>query len=324
MKPLVPVDIKPSNPVEVPRDRIREKLWELLGLENDRPAVDFTIGRETITEENLRMFPVSYENSLGDTVSGIVLASKGKTAGSRPGIVCMPGTSGSAERVTDLRFFREKPDQGPLIGWGRELARRGFAVIAITLAGCTVRRESESEWDAQEKLLAPFGRSQMGVHVDEALRAARVLIDMKIADADRIGMTGMSLGGNAAWYSIACADWIKASVPVCGGVGSLPRVVHEGDNMRHSHYYYVPHMLRYFDHPEVVSACIAPRPFMVIGPTGDEDMPKSGVDRLVDKVSPVYSALGQPEFFKVYQPDSRHVFKFEYFEWMADWFEKHL
>ena len=293
-------------------------------MENERPEVDFEAGEETTTEDGLREIHVQYEDYLGEKVPAVVIAPRGKYSGSLPGIVCLPGTSGSAARVTDRKFYRENPDQGPLFGWGRELARRGFAVIAVTLAGCTVRRAGEGEWDTLEKLLAPFGRSPMGIHVEETLKAARILIDLQIADPGRIGTTGMSLGGNAAWYSIACADWIRAAVPVCGGVGSLPRVVHEGDNERHGHYYYIAHMLRYFDHPEIVASCIAPRPFMVIGPTQDEDMPKSGVDRLREVVAPVYSFLGHSDLFKVHQPESRHVFKIEYFEWMADWFQKHL
>ena len=43
---------------------------------------------------------------------------------------------------------------------------------------------------------------------------------------------------------------------------------------------FIPHMLRYFDHPEVVAACIPPRPFMMVAPTQDEDMPREGVDEL--------------------------------------------
>ena len=48
-------------------------------------------------------------------------------------------------------------------------------------------------------LLAPYGRSQMGVLVDETLRAGRILAASQPIDPERIAITGMSLGGQAAW-----------------------------------------------------------------------------------------------------------------------------
>ena len=83
-------------------------------------------------------------------------------------------------------------------------------------------------------------------------------------------------------------------------------------------------MLRYFDHAEIVTACIAPRPFMTVAPTRDEDMPRSGVEELIEKVTPVYESMGCAERFKVYQPEGNHQFLVPYFEWMAAWFDRFL
>ena len=83
-------------------------------------------------------------------------------------------------------------------------------------------------------------------------------------------------------------------------------------------------MLRYFDHPEVVAACIPPRPFMMVAPTQDEDMPREGVEELIQVVEPVYASSGHPERFKVYQPEGNHRFLPEYFEWMVEWFRRFL
>jgi len=113
-------------------------------------------------------------------------------------------------------------------------------------------------------------------------------------------------------------------VPICGGVGQMESVIRGGDLYRHSAYFYVPHMLRYFDHPEIVANCIAPRPFMMVAPASDEDMPKCGVDELIRVVAPAYREAGAGDHFRVYQPDGNHVFRFEYFEWMVDWFDRFL
>ena len=120
------------------------------------------------------------------------------------------------------------------------------------------------------------------------------------------------------------APWIAAAVPVMGGVGSMARAIHEGDVHRASAYFYIPHMLRFFDHAQIVADCIAPRPFMMVAPTMDELMPRSGVDDLIPIVSQAYETAGHPERFKVYQPEGTHAYVIEYFEWVAAWLEEHL
>jgi len=308
----------------VPAQGVREKLHELLGLEAIPSDVEFIRGEPEQQEDALIESRVAYRNSLRETVPGILLLPVDAGSGAIPGVVCVSGTGGDAERVTHPEFHLGAEDTGPLFGWGRELARRGYAALSITIKGTESRRKSENDWGIEAKLLAPYGRTQMGVVVEEALSAARLLAGLDGVDPDRVGLTGFSLGGNAAWYGMACDPRIRTAVAMCGGVGSMARGIHEGDPERHSSYWYVPHMLRYFDHPEIVSACICPRPFMVIAPTRDEDMPRSGVDELIRVVRPAYDASGHPEHFEVIQPEANHVFRIEYFERMVDWLRTHL
>ncbi|MEE2657125.1 MAG: hypothetical protein VX733_01395 [Candidatus Latescibacterota bacterium] len=318
---MIPPDIQPSHPIDFPDDEVREKLLELLGLTEVPAAVDFTSEALEESQEGIRSQTISYANSLGETVPGILMTPLDRAADAIPGVVCVSGTGGSAQRVAE-HFYRS--EDGTLIGWGRELARRGFCTLAISAKGTLERRASIDDWAMEMKLLAPYGRSQMGVLAEETLMAARVLQSVSGVDTDRIGLTGMSLGGNAAWYAMACAPWIAAGVAVCGGVGSLAESIHHGDPHRHSAYFYVPHMLRYFDHARVVAQCMPPRPFLMISPTRDEDMPRSGVEALRPVVASAYEACGHADRFSVRQPDGNHQFREEYFEWMAAWFERFL
>ena len=248
---------------------------------------------------------------------GILIVSRRKNRRTNaPVLSAYPVLGGTADEIAHPRFFMERK----LMGWARELARRGFATLAISPKGCEIRRKSLEEWATENKLLAPYGRTQMGVLVEETLKGARLLAATPGVDANRIGLTGMSLGGNATWYAMACAPWIWAGVPVCGGVGSMARVIHHTTTDRHSAYYFIPHLLRHFDHAAIVAACMPPRPFMMIAPTEDEDMPREGVDELIPVVSQAYADAGCPERFQVRQPEGNHAFLVEYFEWMADWF----
>jgi dienelactone hydrolase len=319
----VPDDVEPAFPSEPHPREIRTKLRELLGVELMPETIPVKHEEAEKTADGLVQTRLSFANVLGDVVTAILLQPAGAKRRSHPGVVCMSGTSGSAERITRAEFRRAKPDEGSLLGWARELARRGFVTLSLTLKGTVGRRVSVSFWEKQARMLAPFGRTLMGVMVDEALRGARILGETDVVDPQRLALTGMSLGGNVTWYAMACEPDIRAAVPVCGGVGSLRRQILEGDPNRHSTYFYVPHLLRYFDHPQIVATCICPRPFMAIAPTRDEDMPKSGVDEFVRVVQPAYKEAGHPERFRVYQPESQHSYTQQYFEEMAKWLSRH-
>ena len=278
MSHSIPMDIRPAYPQKIPREAVRVKLLELLGLDQIPEHVDFTTDTPEESDDGLRVMRVTFLNSFGEAVPGILSIPLQTQRKRLAGVVCLPGTSGYAERVAAPRFYWQEPHIGPLIGWGRELARRGFATLSLSVKGCAHRGGGSKCWNEEAKGLAPYGRTQMGVLVEEALRGARVLAANEGVDAGRIGLAGMSLGGNAAWYAMACAPWIRTGAPICGGVGSMVRLIHEGHIERHSAYYFIPHLLRYVDHPEIVTTCIAPRPFMIVAPTTDEDMPRSGVD----------------------------------------------
>ncbi len=322
---VVPADVRPAFPQPIRGVAVRSKVIELMGMDAIPPKeIPFSMGETTQTEDGLLRTPVTFLNSLGETVPGVLLIPAGASAGSLAGVVCMPGTSGDAGRLTEGRFHREHPDKGPLRGWARELSRRGFATLSITLKGTLARRSTLEEWETEAKLLAPYGRPQMGILAEEALRAARVLGTQEQVDASRIGLTGFSLGSYASWWAMACDPSIRTAAILCGGLGSLERDIHEGQPDRHSSCHYIPGLLRHFDHPEIVADCIAPRPLMMLAPLQDPDMAASGVDRLLEVASPVYRKAGRSHLFQVHRPDDGHVFRLKYFNWMAKWFEEQL
>ena len=235
----IPYDLQPACPRDIPGGAVRGKLLELLGVQQIPEIVDFTVEQAEETSDGLAISRLIYPNSLGETVSGILSVPRAIAAEDLAGVVCMPGTNGSAERLAHPRFYREGSGSGPLIGWGRELARRGFATLSLSIKLCEGRRGAMDS-QLQLKALGPYGRTQMGLGVEEALRGARILSESLSIAIDRIGLTGMSLGGNFAWYAMACAPWIRTAVPIAGGLGSMAAVIHEGDLERHGPYWFIP------------------------------------------------------------------------------------
>lgn len=323
MNAYLPSDFRAAFPTQVPREKVRDKLLEVLGLEKIPTAVEFALEGTEETADGLIVSHVTFPNSLGETVSGILSVPQGAPRHSLAGIVCMPGTSQNEDTVGHSRFYRQQGRMGRLIGWGRELSRHGFATLSLSVKGCRFRSRS-GDWNEETLRFAPYGRTQIGIIVEETVQAALVLSATEQVDPLRIGLTGMSLGGMATWYTLACAPWISAGASVCGVLGSMERLTREHSVSRHSFAILAPPILRYFDHPEIIASCVPPRPFMMVAPTLDEDMPRSGVEDLIRLVEPAYQSAGYPERFKVYQPETNHVFTMPFFEWMVAWFKRFL
>ena len=267
---------------------------------------------------------IKYQNSLSEKIEATVITPITNQPNKLAGIVCMGGTAATKESITNEKFYRPHPNKGQLFGWARELARLGYATISISLKGCVERRGTVAKWEQEAKLLSPLGRTQYGYIVEETLIAARILASINTVNPDRIGLTGMSLGGVGAWYGMACDPSISVGAPVCGGIGSLYRNLYEGQPWRQSSAGYIPGILKYFDHGEIISTCITPRPFIMIAPTEDEDMPSSGVDDMLEIVKPAYKKEGLSQNFECYRPPGKHVYMIEYFNKVVSFFNKFL
>ena len=316
----LPRGIRPAFPRDTPAGQVRARFLELLGVDRIPGEVDATA--ETVAEDEVsRELRISYANSLGETLTGTALVPLDPPAGPVPGVVCMHGTGGTMANVLAGRLEID-PESGQLLGWGRELANRGYATISISLKGSVVRRATEEAWEEEAKLLEAYGRPHAGIVAEEALLGARVLASLPGVDGARIGLTGMSLGGMATWTAMACDPTIRAGAAVCGVLGSLARLIHEGNIQRHSSLVFVPHLLRYFDHGDIVAGCIAPRPFMAVAPLDDVDMPRAAVDDLIRTVAPAYAEA--EDRFLVHRPPGGHIFTVDAFEQVVDWFDRFL
>ena len=313
------------HPVPVADEEVRARFSELLGL-LDVPgpgSVPAELGESETGADGVTVTPLRFRNELDEVVPCILMRSAG--AGDElGGIVCMPGTGGTAELISEERLHRPLRHRGPLHGWARELARRGFATLAVTLRGTTARQPNPLERERESKAMEPFGRTAVGLRVREALQAARALAAVDGVSAERIGLTGFSLGGQAAWLAQAAAPWIQASAPLAGGLGSMAAVIREGDLDRHSSPWYIPHLLRHFDQGRIVRVCICPRPLMVLAPTEDEDMPASGVDEMEREVRPAYASACCPHRFEVHRPHLNHLFLPEHLDSVAAFFGRWL
>lgn len=114
---------------------------------------------------------------------------------------------------------------------GHMLASDGFVVLSIDAIGAGERGTKpgafEHHGDAGVPLMT-IGESLLGMQVYDNMRAIDLLQSLPFVDAERIGVTGASGGGNQTMWIAAMDPRIKAAVPVVS-VGTFEGYVTEGN-----------------------------------------------------------------------------------------------
>jgi dienelactone hydrolase len=303
----------------------RERFARLVKIPSAPPSVAVTI-HDSRSEEGLRIEDLSWESLDGERVPAFLLRPEAE-AGPRPAVVCLHGSGGSRESMTTETFgtgpWRRPGDDREhqrMLGWARELARRGYVVLAMTQRGLDARRPPINQ---QANVMLVEGRTAMGAVLYEIRQAVTHLARHPAVDPDRIATTGMSFGGITAFYAWVMDDRIAAAAPICGGVGSVEVFARAGQIGYHGTYWWIPDMLAHGDQAEF-GAAMAPKPLMLWAPVDDVGMPKEGVDDFIARVAPAYGKAGRPSAFVAHQPDGGHSFTPEAFEAMVEFFETHL
>jgi dienelactone hydrolase len=301
----------------VDRAKVRATVLQCLGDLPPRPEKleVKTIGREELKDYVVERF--AFHNGVDAMVPGMLLIPK-NLRGPAPAIIGLHGHGGSKETIcTD-----EKNPQcvGPM------LARKGFIVAAIDSYFCGERADKQIKGIDEGTLFRWnlwLGRSLWGM----MLRDQQCLIDYlrtrTEVDPDRIGVTGMSMGGTGSWWLGAVDDRIRAVVGVAGFTRYTELLAHNNSRL-HGVYYFVPGLLKHFD-TEAVYALVAPRPMLMLSGDRDGGLPLDGIEVLEKKLGAVYRLHGRADCFRslVYK-NTAHEYLPEMQAEMAAWFEKHL
>jgi dienelactone hydrolase len=203
-----------------------------------------------------------------------------------------------ADRYFDGRFL------------GDELARRGYAVLAVDALGWGDRGPITYE---QQQALASnlyhLGSSLAGLMAREDVRAAAFLAGLDRVDRRRVAAVGFSMGAFRAWQTAALSDDIAAAASVCWMTG-LKEVMVPGNNILrgHSSYYMLhPGLARYLDFPDVASIG-APKPMFFLNGGLDPLFPADGVRVAHDKLRAVWRSRRAEERLRLKTwPDLGHV-----------------
>lgn len=306
------------------REETRKIVLECLGDLPPRPqSLEVkTLSREDRGDYVLERF--EFHNGVDSLVPGILLIPK-KRAGRVPAIIGLHGHGGSSETIcTDV-------DNSQCVG--PDLARRGFVVAAIDTYFCGARsHKPRKQWperyrNADEGTLFRIhlwqGRTLWGMMQRDQQCLIDYLQTRDEVDPDRIGVTGMSMGGTGSWWLAAVDDRVAAVVGVAGFTRYEQLIAHNKPRL-HGVYYYVPGILKHFD-TEAIYSLVAPRPMLMLSGDQDGGLPIDGIEILERKVGQMYRLHNQPEaFHSIIYKNTGHEYLPEMREKMIGWFEQHL
>jgi dienelactone hydrolase len=303
----------------------RSSFLALLKISAAPPAVSVTV-HSTKEEDGLIVEDISWQSLDNERVPGYIIR-PAKLGGRLPAIICLHGSSGSRDSETTKQFGDgdwtrpgQKIPHKRLLGWARELSRRGYVTLTITQRGLDTRTPDTND---QAKDMLVRGRTLMGAIVHEIRQGITHLSERPDVRADRIGITGMSFGGITSFYTWLSDGRIAAAAPICGGVGSVDVFLKKGSRSYHGFYWWLPDMLTIGDQGDFAAA-MAPRPLMVWAPLSDIGMPAEGVDRFLEVAKPAYVARNAANDLVVHRPPGGHEFSMGAFDAIVDFFNARL
>lgn len=317
------------DPADLPdwqqsRAEIRSTLWDLIGETPERlQPVNVSVASRT-REDGYWLERISFQLADGETVGGYLFLPD--QPGPNAAILYCHWHGGQYEIGKEEMLGTNATPVAP----GRTLARLGYVVFGIDAPGFGERNGhggrhpsgGAGELDAAKQHLW-FGRTLWGKTLRDDLMALDYLASRPELDPKRIGVTGISMGSTRAWWIMALDDRPKAASCVAC-MTRYQDLIDARALAAHGIYYFVPGILKHFD-TEVIIALAAPR--AVLFQTGDQDAgsPASGVTKIAEEVSRVYSAMEAPDQFKsILYPGIGHVYTVEMWTRTLAWFQDHL
>jgi poly(3-hydroxybutyrate) depolymerase len=228
-----------------------------------------------------------------------------------PAMLVLHGTNPLGKGVVDGQG--DKPNRAQ----AKELAQRGYVVIAPDYPGFGDLKDYDFETDRYES------GTMKGIF--NHMRCIDLLQAREDVDPERIGASGLSLGGHNSMFLGAFDTRVKVVVSASGWTQMDYYNVESSTSKfggrlgAWAQDRYMP-LLRDkfkldedkipFDFDEVISA-IAPRAFFSVSPLKDANFDVKGVVEGIAKVEKLYQALGAGNMLQVRYPDAGHDFPLE-------------
>ena len=281
-----------TTPIDEWRDKCRQKLWDLLGMDTFALCEPvFEITEEGMLGEN-RHIHFTLQTEEGYFTHCDLLLPPAQS-GPLPLCVCLQGHSKGAH--ISLGLPKYPGDEEIIKGGDRDFAPRavkeGFAALAVEqrafgLCGGTEHGPA-CERPAMTALL--MGRTLVGERVWDIMR---ILDAIETHFADTVTLKGSVLmgnsgGGTATFYTACLEHRFDGFMPSCAISTYHDSII----ALHHCTCNYIPRIAQYFDMGDL-AILIAPKKLVVVCGAHDEIFPLHGVHKMFDIMKDLYRASG--------------------------------
>lgn len=268
-----------------------------LAVENPTPRFEL-VGRDQVAD----IYRVRTEVFKGVDAYALYMVPRGLQK-KAPVIIAVHGGSGCPEAVCDL------DTRVNYRSFGREAARRGFIVYAPGILMNVSYAEPPdpssipgADRREMERQAGALGTDTRDLQMFQIIEGVKAVVKARAeADGERIGMTGLSMGGGFTLSTPPLWDGIKVAVCSAGFRGgenedaSPPAQIEIGGEARRT---------------DMVTL-IAPRPLMIQSGSEDTVAPLEAARRGVPRVQALYNKLGIGDKFEFNIHSGGHVFENE-------------
>jgi dienelactone hydrolase len=204
-------------------------------------------------------------------------------------------------------------------------AEKGLVTLAID-SWCFGERKHEANGHQGEedtfKLMLWQGRVLWGMMMFDEFRALSYLASRPEVDPVRLGAFGMSMGSTKAWWLAGLSPQVKLTIDVCCLTDYQSLIAAHGLS-GHGVYYFVPSLLKHFDTFQI-NELIVPRAHLSVNGKKDPLTPPAGVEKIRDKLLPLYRTYGSPRDSLVELFDCAHQELPAMREQILAWMDRYL
>lgn len=204
-------------------------------------------------------------------------------------------------------------------------AEKGLVTLAID-SWCFGERKHEPDGHTGEedafKLMLWRGQVLWGMMMFDELRALDFLSRHPDVDPSRIGAFGMSMGATKAWWLGALDPRVSTVMDVCC-LTDYDSLIATHGLKEHGVYYFTPSLLKHFDTFEI-NELVVPRPHLSVNGRRDPLTPPVGVERIRDKLLPLYTRYGRAEDCRIGLFDCAHQELPEMRREILAWMDRYL
>jgi len=257
------------------------------GILSKMPEVKTKLGLKRKTVEETKDYvreKVTYHTRPGLQATAYLLTPR-NVSFPVPGVLALHGhgTGGKDEAIDPDSIYH---------GFATRFAEEGCVVLAPDQIGFGERALPEGKVNYQVLThgLNMLGQTLIGWRYWDLVRALDLLQGLKTVSSKRVGVMGLSLGGEMTLFSSALQTRVKAAV-VCGYLTSHLNTFLDRPHCTCGH---LRDLAKYFEHVDL-AALIAPRPLFLDSGRKDSSFPYRDAQALARQLRKVYKLFGKPQ-----------------------------